>query len=91
MRYDEKIKYGVTKMIESKVRRGKLTTGIKIWIDNAGYRKLLWFYRYSPEDAFFFKGEIGDYFEKVMLKQKAKCGDGYKKIDKEVGWPKKLK
>lgn len=59
----------------------------KKWIDNASYEELLRRWRFAPTGSPWFQGEIGRYYEQVMMKKKAEVGDEqHAAISKKIGW-----
>ncbi len=49
---------------------------IREWIDNASYQNLLSKWRSAPAGDPFFRGEIGQYYSKVMNEKKAQLASG---------------
>ena len=60
---------------------------MKEWIDNASYTELLRRWRFAPAGSFWFQGEIGDYYQKVMGERRRKMVPGeHIRASKEIGW-----
>lgn len=60
---------------------------MKDWIDTATYTQLLAKWRHASAGSPWFRGEIGDYYKRVMAKKQSEASYGEKvKASKEVGW-----
>lgn len=60
----------------------------KAWIDAASYEMLLRRWRFAPVGDPMFAGEIGNYYEEVMMRKKAETGDNGVSASKAIGWDK---
>ncbi len=60
----------------------------KAWIDEADYGELLRRWRFAPAGDPIFVGELGQYYQAVMLRKKAQTGDGGVSASKTIGWDK---
>ncbi len=59
----------------------------KKWIDNASYEDLLRRWRFASAGSPWFQGEIGIYFEKIMMKKKKEVGHAAAvRASKTIGW-----
>lgn len=60
---------------------------MKEWIDGASYLTLLKKWRFASPGSPFFQGDVGIYFEKVMMKKKKEVGHAAAvRASKEIGW-----
>lgn len=60
---------------------------MKEWIDNASYEELLRKWRFAPIGDPFFRGEIGDYYSKVMAQKRREAGEAeHVRASKSIGW-----
>lgn len=59
---------------------------MKNWIDTASYISLLEKWRFAPAGDPFFKGEIGEYYAKVMSERRDKNPDEHVSASKTIGW-----
>ena len=56
-------------------------------IDNMNYRTMLTKWRFALSGDPMFQGEVGKYFEKVMIELRKEIGDvQHTRISKEIGW-----
>jgi hypothetical protein len=59
----------------------------KAWIDQASYEQLLEYWRNAPAGDRMFKGETGDYYDKVMKQRKEEIGHAAAvRASKNIGW-----
>jgi|WetSurSiteA1Bulk_404760.scaffolds.fasta_scaffold00038_3 hypothetical protein len=60
------------------------------WINNASYEDLLRKWRFEPAGSNWFIGEIGDYYEKVLIEKSRKLPvHEIVKVSKSIGWEEK--
>ena len=60
---------------------------MKKWIDSASYEDLLRKWRFDPAGSPWFQGEVGDYYERVMLQKRKEVGEAaHVKTSKAIGW-----
>lgn len=59
---------------------------MKSWIDNASIHQLLSKWRNAPIGDPFFKGEIGDYYNKVMTERRNANPVAWTAASKSIGW-----
>ena len=60
---------------------------IKEQIDGMDYESMLRKWRFAPVGDSMFEGEVGDYFQKVMIEKKVEIGEGAAvAASKRVGW-----
>ena len=60
---------------------------MRTWLDNASYEELLAKWRNAPAGDPFFRGELGEYYRKVMNRKRAEVGNGeHVRASKAIGW-----
>lgn len=64
-----------------------MTPEIKQEINNMTYKEMLIHWRFDPVGSVYFSGEVGHYFEKVMLNKRDELTrEGEARISREIGW-----
>jgi len=59
---------------------------MKDWIDNASYESLLSKWRFAPVGDPFFRGEIGEYYKKIMAQKREEVGNiEHTRVSKSLG------
>jgi hypothetical protein len=59
------------------------------WIDQASYEELLRKWRFAPAGDPFFRGEIGDYYSKIMHARREEISaEDCARASKRIGWEK---
>ena len=65
-----------------------MTEEMKHWIENASYEELLRKWRFATMGDPFFQGEIGLYYQDVMIRRRHEVGPAERiRASKVVGWP----
>ena len=56
-------------------------------IDEMSYHQMLYKWRHSPAGHWYFQGETGEYYKKVMFEKKAQLENSEQvSISKSIGW-----
>lgn len=60
---------------------------MKKWIDEASYEELLRKWRFASHGESFFRGEMGDYYSKVLSRKMKEVGNSAAvAASKSIGW-----
>lgn len=63
------------------------TEKLKAWIDSASYLELLRQWRFAPTGSPYFAGEVGEHFQKALVKKRTEVGDAaHVAASKALGW-----
>lgn len=64
-----------------------MTPEQKIWIDGASYEELLRRWRFAAVGDQIFRGDTGEYYQKVMEEKRKRVGEsGHVSASKSIGW-----
>jgi len=60
---------------------------MKAWINSASYEELLRKWRNEPAGSLWFQGEMGLYYQEVMIRKREALADGeHSQASKRIGW-----
>jgi hypothetical protein len=60
---------------------------MKWWVDGASYEQLLGKWRFEPSGSPWFEGEMGNYYQAVMLQRSRETSDEARvRASKSLGW-----
>jgi len=79
------------KYLASRLTEGKHMTveEMKKWIDEASYESLLEKWRFAPVGSPWFQGDVGSYYNEVMMRKRKEVGsDAHVAASKSIGWEK---